>query len=628
MPRKIFIFDTTLRDGEQSPGASLNSTEKMEIARQLAKLNVDIIEAGFPISSQEDFEAVSAIAQKIKGPTICALARAKDEDIIRAGEALEYAEKPMLHTFIGTSNLQVKDVLKKTHDEVLEMVVKAVRLAKSFYPDVEFSAMDASRTDYDYLTEIVAAAIEAGATVINIPDTAGYAIPNEFGGLINKLFLTVPELRQGVGVVRLSVHCHDDLGNAAANSIEAIQSGATQIECAINGMGERAGNAALEEVVMTIKTRGDYLDAYTDVKNQEIINTSRLVSRLSGFVVPPNKPIVGANAFAHSSGIHQDGVLKERSTFEIMLPQDVGLSESEIVLTARSGRHALQHRLSLLGYELAKEQLEVVYKRFLELADKKKLITNADLEAIAEVVIRGIGELSITSVISTPDVDGVFRATMVLQKGEGKTIEWKGEAGDGPVDAIFKAVCNGTNTKFKLVRYNVEASDEGSDSPAKATVEVRYDGHKIEGLGFHTNTLQASAEAFLSAVTKAMEAKLGEGYSVESDFSPQMIEKPSALFTGKMYFFPECPMNYIRLVGVGGGEIAIFKAKKGSWQGGHYKSGKWLFFNTATEADAVCFPTYKRGETSDDHRYGGPDFYKGGVRMDNMDVVEELEKQE
>jgi 2-isopropylmalate synthase len=499
MSRKVFIFDTTLRDGEQSPGASLNSEEKLEIAKQLKKLNVDVIEAGFPISSQEDFESVSAISHEVKGPIICALSRAVEADIKRAGEALKYAENPMIHTFIGTSDIHIKGQLRKNREDVLKMAVNAVQLAKSLCQEVEFSAMDASRTDPVYLYEIVQAVIESGATVINIPDTVGYAIPDQFGQLITGIFANVPDINK----IRLSVHCHDDLGLATANAISSVQAGVTQIECALNGMGERAGNTSLEEVVMTIKTRGDYLDAYTDVKTQEIINTSRLVSRLSGFVVPPNKPIVGSNAFAHSSGIHQDGVLKERNTFEIMTPQDVGLSESEIVLTARSGRHALRHRLSVLGYEIKDDQLNKIYERFLTVADKKKQIFDEDLVAIVQdesPITHQTYSLEYLQVIGgTPTPVAVIG----LKKGDETFREVA--CGDGPLDAACKAIDKITGVKVELVSYSLNAATKGKDAMGEAIMRIAVDGGKsITGRGASTDIIEASAKAYVNAINKLL----------------------------------------------------------------------------------------------------------------------------
>jgi len=499
MSRKIFIFDTTLRDGEQSPGASLNSDEKLEIARQLKRLNVDVIEAGFPISSQEDFESVSAIAHEIKGPVICALARAVEADINRASEALKYAEKPMIHTFIGTSDIHIQGQLRKTREQVLEMAVKAVKLAKSYCQEVEFSAMDASRTDPAYLYEIIQATIEAGATVINVPDTVGYAIPENFSQLIRDIFKNVPDVNK----VRISVHCHDDLGLASANAISAVKAGATQIECAVNGMGERAGNTSLEEVVMTIKTRGDYLDAYTDIKTQEIINTSRLVSRLSGFLVPPNKPIVGANAFAHSSGIHQDGVLKERSTFEIMLPQDVGLSESEIVLTSRSGRHALRHRLSELGYEIPDDKVNKVYEIFLSLADKKKQVYDEDLLAIIQDELPAAPQTYSLEYMQVIGGTQTPVAVVGLRKGEEAIREVA--CGDGPLDAVCKAIDKITGVKVELVSYSLNAATKGKDAMGEAIMRIAVDGGRsITGRGASTDIIEASAKAYVNAINKLL----------------------------------------------------------------------------------------------------------------------------
>lgn len=499
MSRKVFIFDTTLRDGEQSPGASMNSTEKMEIAKQLARLNVDVIEAGFPISSQEDFESVKAIANEVKGPIICGLARAVEADIRRAGEALANAEKPMIHTFIGTSDIHIKGQLRKSREDVLKMAVNAVKLAKSLCQEVEFSAMDASRTDPAYLFEIVQAAIESGATVINIPDTVGYAIPDSFGQLISDIFANVPDINK----IRLSVHCHDDLGLSTANAISSVKAGATQIECAINGMGERAGNTALEEVVMTIKTRGDYLDAHTDIKTQEIINTSRLVSRLSGFVVPPNKPIVGANAFAHSSGIHQDGVLKERSTFEIMLPQDVGLSESEIVLTARSGRHALRHRLEELGYNIPDNQVNKVYERFLAVADKKKQVYDEDLAAIVHDELPAAPQTYSLEYMQV--VGGTDTPVAVIGLRKGDEIIKEVACGDGPLDAACKAIDKITGVKVELVSYSLNAATKGKDAMGDALVRIAVNGGRtITGHGASTDIIEASAKAYVNAINKML----------------------------------------------------------------------------------------------------------------------------
>jgi len=499
MSRKIFIFDTTLRDGEQSPGASLNAAEKMEIARQLAKLNVDIIEAGNPISSLADFEAVDAIAQEIKGPTICALARCVAGDINRAGEAVKRAEKPMVHVYIGVSDIHIEGQLRKTREQVLKMAVSSVERAKSMCHEVEFSPMDAARAEPGYLYEIVEATIEAGATVINIPDTVGYAVPEQFAQLISDIQQNVPSMSKA----RLSVHCHDDLGMATSNSLNAVKAGATQIECAMNGMGERAGNTALEEVVMAIRIRGDYLDAHTDVKTQEIMNTSRLVSRLMGFPVPPNKAIVGRNAFAHSSGVHQDGILKKRSTYEIMNPEDVGLHKSEIVLTSRSGRHALRHRLSELGYDLDDEQINRAYERFLKVADKKKQIFDEDLAAIVDDEIPGIPQTYRLEYIQIRTGTGdVPTATIGLRKGD-EIIEEKAN-GDGPVDAAYKAIDKLTGVKTELTDYSLNAATKGKDAMGEVLVRIKHNDRLIIGHGASTDIIEASAKAYVNAINKML----------------------------------------------------------------------------------------------------------------------------
>ena len=502
MSRKIFIFDTTLRDGEQSPGASLNAAEKMEIARQLAKLNVDVVEAGNPISSLEDFESVSSIAQEIKGPVICALARCVEADIDRAGEAVQHAEKPMIHVYIGVSGIHMAGQLRKTSEEVMKMAVSSVQQAKSMCHEVEFSPMDSARADPGYLYEVIEATIEAGATVINIPDTVGYAVPEQFAQLICDIQQNVPSMSKA----RLSIHCHDDLGMATSNSLNAVKAGATQIECCINGMGERAGNTALEEVVMGIKTRNDYLDAYTDIKTQEIIHTSRLVSRLTGFPVPPNKAIVGSNAFAHSSGVHQDGVLKERTTYEIMNPEDVGVQKSEIILTARSGRHALRHRLSELGYELSDEQIERAYGRFLRVADKKKQVFDEDLEAIVEDELPSVPQVfSLDYIQISSGTRFVPTATIGLRKGD--EVIQEAAYGDGPVDAAYKAIDKITGVKVELADYSLHAATKGKDAMGEVLVRIRDNGRTIIGRGASTDVIEASAKAYVNAINKMLHGK-------------------------------------------------------------------------------------------------------------------------
>ncbi|MCA1595709.1 MAG: 2-isopropylmalate synthase, partial [Chloroflexi bacterium] len=378
MDRKIKIFDTTLRDGEQCPGAGMNLEEKFQVAQQLARLGVDVIEAGFPYSSPGDFEAVRWIASHVDGPTVAGLCRCMPVEVDRAGEALQHGKRPRIHTFIATSDIHLAQKLRKSRAEVLEMAVGAVRQAKGYVEDVEFSAEDASRTDIDYLCEIVEAVIAAGATTVNLPDTVGYAVPEEYGAMIRQ----VRERVSSTDKVVISVHCHDDLGMAVANSLEAVRCGAEQIECTINGIGERAGNTPLEEVVMALHTRSSYFGCGTGIDTREIYRTSRLVRDITGFAVPPNKAIVGGNAFAHAAGVHQDGVIKSKQTYEIMRPEDVGWSERSIALTSRSGRKGLRYRLHEMGYELGDAELEKVYERFVELADKKKQISDADLEAL------------------------------------------------------------------------------------------------------------------------------------------------------------------------------------------------------------------------------------------------------
>lgn len=499
-PNKVFIFDTTLRDGEQVPGASLTGDEKLEIARYLARLNVDVIEAGFPASSPGDFDAVKRIAEEIEGPEICGLARAVERDIRVCAEAIRNAQRPRLHTFIGTSDINIEKQLRKTREEVLKIAVESVQLARSLIEVVEFSPMDATRTDPEFLIEVVHATIEAGATIINIPDTVGYAVPEEFGALIRMLLERVPNIHQA----RISVHCHDDLGMATINSLTAVKNGARQIECTVNGVGERAGNTSLEEVVMAIRTRSDYFEGlYTEVNTKEIVPTSRVVSRLMNMPVPPNKAIVGKNAFAHSSGIHQDGVIKERRTFEIMNPAEVGWTESRFVLTARSGRRALRHRLTELGYTLDDQQLEQLYERFLKVADKKKEVTDADLEALVRDEIRSIPQtytLEYLQVVSGSNL--VPTATVGLRREE--AVYQEAASGDGPVDAVYKAIEKITGIPVRLESYTINAVTEGKDALGEVTVRVRYNGGTFIGVGASTDVIEASAHALIDAINKVV----------------------------------------------------------------------------------------------------------------------------
>jgi 2-isopropylmalate synthase len=494
---RVIIFDTTLRDAEQTPGASLTVREKVEIAHQLARLNVDVIEAGFPISSEQDFTAVRRIAHEVEGPIVCGLSRAIMKDIDRAAEALKGSPKPRIHTFIGTSPHHISMVGKSPLD-VKQMAVDAVARARSLCEDVEFSPMDAARTHPDYLYEVIEATIAAGATTINIPDTVGYAVPEQFGRLIRNICEKVPNVGRAV----LSVHCHDDLGMATINALAALTNGARQVECTMNGLGERAGNTSLEEVVMALSTREDYFGLHTRIKTTEIVATSRLVSRLMGIVVPPNKPIVGANAFAHSSGIHQDGVLKDRENFEIMDPTSVGWSESSIVLTARSGRHALRHRLEELGFKLSKDEIEQAYERFVKLADKKKEIFDEDLMAIVDDEIRDIPvryELDYLHTVSGTST--VPTATVRLKIGGQKEVQ-ESAWGDGPVDATFQAIKIAVQKTVNVKEYGIRAITGGAEALGEVTVTLIEGQESAKGRGVSTDVIEASAKAFLDALNR------------------------------------------------------------------------------------------------------------------------------
>ncbi len=497
MPRDIRIFDTTLRDGEQSPGASLNAEQKLTIAHQLAALQVDVIEAGFPHSSPEDLESVSRIAREVRGPIVAGLARAMEADIESCWQAVQHAEKPRIHTFIGTSNIHIEKKLRKTKPEVLAMAVKAVRFARERCEDVEFSAEDALRTDRDYLAEIVAATIEAGATTINIPDTVGYTMPWEMADTITYLMENAPGFRE----VWVSVHCHNDLGLASANSLAAVQAGASQVECTINGLGERAGNAALEEVVMSIRTRPDLFDCRTAIKTPEIIKTSRMVSSMTGFVVQPNKAVVGANAFAHEAGIHQHGMIMDRQTYEIMRPEDVGLSESQLTLGPRSGRHGLAARLQDLGYDVPEEKMNEIYERFLAVADRKKQVYDEDLAIIMKEASAQIVET--WHLVSMTVVAGVSTspAAIVCLEKEGERMT-DSAIGNGPVDAVFAAIQKMTGVELVLDDYSVRSVSIGADALGEATVRGHRNGEEAIGRAASTDVVEASAKAYLNAINR------------------------------------------------------------------------------------------------------------------------------
>ncbi len=498
--RIIKIFDTTLRDGEQSPGNSMTLDEKLQMAKQLAYLNVDIIEAGFAISSKGDFDSVKAIAQQVKGPVIASLARARKEDIDAAWDAVKASARPRIHTFISTSPLHMQYKLKKSPEQVLQMAVDMVKYAKALCEDVEFSAEDASRTDREFLYRIIEATIKAGATVINIPDTVGYAIPDEFGGLIR----SVRENVSNISNVDISVHCHNDLGLATANSLAAILNGATQVEAAVNGIGERAGNAALEEVAMALYVRGNYFDAKTNINHKEIYRTSKLLSNITGVHVQNNKAIVGFNAFLHESGIHQDGMLKHRETYEILAPEVIGLMPQALVLGKHSGRAAFKDRLDHLGFHVDEEQLQKAFETFKSLADEKKLVSDRDIESIVlkdAVPVEEVFQLNTVHVECGTDITP--RATVSIINKTGEPITNTSE-GTGPVDAIFNAVEALIGRKINLLDYIVHAVTEGTDALGEVTVRINEDGRVYTGRGSDTDVMVASAQAFLSAINKML----------------------------------------------------------------------------------------------------------------------------
>jgi 2-isopropylmalate synthase len=494
---KIIIFDTTLRDGEQSPGASLTSKGKLEIAGQLARLNVDVMEAGFPVSSQGDFDAVKAVAKNIKGPIICGLARCVKKDIDAAYNAVKYAKRPRIHVFLATSKIHMKYKLKKAEDEIVRLAVWGVKYAKRFIEDIEFSPEDASRTDRKFLYKVVEAVIKAGATTVNIPDTVGYAMPSEFGSLIKGIKTNVPNVDNCI----LSVHCHNDLGLGVASSIAALQNGARQVECTINGLGERAGNASLEEIVMAIKTRGDIFNLDTGIKTQELYKTSQLVSRLTGIIIQPNKAIVGANAFSHESGIHQDGILKRRTTYEILSPSDVGVEKTRLVLGKHSGRHAFGDRLKKLGFYLSTKEINKTFEEFKKLADKKKEIFDEDIVAIIEDSIMTVTERYHLEYLQVSSGTNIVPSATIKLKYENKTIE-SASTGDGPVDACYRAIDKATGIKGKLLNYSLRAITGGKDAVGDVTVRIKAKGEIITGRGSSTDIIEASAKAYLNAINR------------------------------------------------------------------------------------------------------------------------------
>jgi 2-isopropylmalate synthase len=503
-PNRVLIFDTTLRDGEQSPGISLNPQEKLEIAQQLARLGVDVIEAGFPITSPGDFEAVQQIARTVRGPVITALARTHVADIDAAYNAVKDADRPRIHTFISTSDIHIQYQLQSTREDVKGQARAAVAHAKQYLDDVEFSPMDATRSELAFTAEVCQIAIDEGATTINIPDTVGYTMPDEYAEFLRGLYELVPDLH---GIV-LSVHCHDDLGLAVANSFAGLRAGARQVECAVNGIGERAGNASLEELIMLLHTRQADIGLYTEAVTREIARTSRMVSRLTGYPVQPNKAIVGRNAFAHESGIHQDGVLKERTTYEIMDATTVGLEANSIVLGKHSGRHALQQALAELGFELTGQALNTAFKRFKEIADKKKQVTAMDLEALVTDELRQ--EIA-GYVLEWFDVEASTRrpphATVAVRGPDGEELVGS-FTGDGPVDAIFHAINAATGVDARLREFRVDAVTGGQDALGDTSVVVEVGGVTGSGQGVSTDILEAGARAYIRALSNAVRRQL------------------------------------------------------------------------------------------------------------------------
>jgi 2-isopropylmalate synthase len=520
---RVQIFDTTLRDGEQSPGISLNTQEKVEIAQQLARLGADVIEAGFPITSPGDFEAVRAIARGVEGPVVCGLARTHKADIDAAWNAIKDAPRARIHTFISTSDIHIEHQLQTTRDDVMGQAKAAVSLARSYCDDVEFSPMDATRADVEFTAEVCAIAVAEGAGVINIPDTVGYTTPEEYRRYFERLYELVPELRD----VRLSVHCHDDLGLAVANSYAGVLAGARQVECAVNGIGERAGNCSLEEIVMLLRTRRDEHGLDTSLDTAEIARTSRMVSRFTGYSVQPNKAIVGRNAFAHESGIHQDGVLKERTTYEIMDATEVGLESNQIVLGKHSGRHALRDALTDLGFKVEGNALNQAFQRFKEIADKKKHVTALDLEAIVSDEFR---ERAQGYNLEWFDVEASSRkaphARVAVRLPSGDVAESEA-TGDGPVDSIFHAIQKAAGTECELRQYTVGAVTEGEDALGEVTVMLRAAGRLASGQGVSTDILEASARAYVRALSNAIEgAAIREAEALTAEAATERTPGP------------------------------------------------------------------------------------------------------
>ena len=494
---RIIIFDTTLRDGEQSPGASMNEAEKVRIATQLERLGVDVIEAGFPAASQGDLDAVRSIAQKVRGLSVTALARTSKDDIDKAWEAIRDAARPRIHTFIATSDIHMEHKLRMTRDEVVQATVDAVRYARSFTDDVEFSAEDASRSDRDFLCRVFEAAVEAGATTVNVPDTVGYILPEDFGDLIRYLRKNTPNLHRAV----LSIHCHNDQGLATANTLAGLKAGARQAEVTVNGIGERAGNTSLEEVVMTLYNHRAGMGLSTGIKTQEIYPTSRLVSMITGIVIQPNRAVVGANAFAHEAGIHQDGVLKNRLTYEIMEPETVGISQNRLVLGKHSGRHAFRDKLSALGYELDSDQFERLFQRFKDLADKRKEILDEDIEVLyAEEILRApdLYRLEYLNVVSGTQLVPTAMVKLTIDGEETQSAGF----GNGPIDAAYNTIAKMTGTRSRLMRFSIHSASGGTDALGEVTVRLKENGLVALGKGADPDIITASAKAYVNGLNR------------------------------------------------------------------------------------------------------------------------------
>jgi 2-isopropylmalate synthase len=501
---RVRVFDTTLRDGEQSPGCSMNLEEKVRMARQLDALGVDVIEAGFPIASEDDYAAVREVARICRRPVIAALCRTTQEDIERAWSALSDAAHPRIHTFVATSDIHLEYKLQKTREEVLDMACSAVRLAKSFTNDVEFSAEDATRTDLDYLCQIVTAVIDEGATVVNIPDTVGYTIPSEYATIMTTLRERVPNIDRAV----ISVHCHNDLGLGVANTLTAIAHGARQVECTINGIGERAGNASLEEIVMAMRVRKDLIPFETGIVSEELYRASQLLSNITGVMVQPNKAIVGKNAFAHEAGIHQHGVLKNRITYEIMTPESVGVKTNSLVLGKHSGRHALNKKYEEMGYQLTRSDLDKAYKLFTKLADQKKEIFEEDLLAILQDGFAQIPErFKLRAVQATAGTSTLATALVSMHDLSTDEVKTETASGDGPVAAVYEAIDRITGIKGKLIDYTVRSITAGTDAVGEVFVHVEFDGTSYTGKAASTDVVDGSARAYLHAVNKAIYAR-------------------------------------------------------------------------------------------------------------------------